>query len=185
MIGRRAPRVVPRRLALVAAVLAGILAIGGCPRGPAPSPVPSALPLPAASVAPPTSATGAAGRSAWRAQAERCIARLEEVVTRVEADDREGARAAEDKAYREEYENADDARNLEVASGRFLPEEMFEGKMRNVVVAREDTFGQIRGAIKAGAPAAKVRSLVDELSAKIRADAAKLDADAEKNSPPH
>lgn len=123
-----------------------------------------------------TSAPTAPAAATWTAQAKLCVAKLEEIVAKAEAGDRAGALEAEDKAYHEEYENSDPRRDLEVASRTNLPEEMFEGKMRNVVVAREDLFAQIRGAVKSGAPTAKVRSLVDELSAKILADASALDA---------
>jgi hypothetical protein len=139
-----------------------LLALAGCPP---------------TTPAPPSAASPSPGPSgAWVAQAERCVARLDEVVAKAEAGDREGALAAHEKAYFEEYD-----RNLEVASKTYLPEEPFEGKMRNVVIAREDAFAAIKGAVKSGAPAARVRTLVQALTEKLRADARKLDA---QNAPP-
>ncbi len=148
------------------------LLLAGCP-GETP---PSTGSSPVAPVASP--ATGASAASAaptWEAQAERVAARLDEVVRKVEDGDRSAALVAWEKAYFEEYESTQ-GRNLEVASRAHLPDELFEGKMRNVVQPREDAFGQIKSAVRAGAPVERVRSLVASLSAKIRDDAKKLDA---------
>jgi hypothetical protein len=155
-----------KRFAALSSALAFVLLLGGCP----PTPSPQASPSPA---------TPAATGPIWAAQAERCIAKLDEAVAKVEAGDRPAALAAREKAYFEEYEN--EKYNLEVASKKYLPQELFEARMTNVVIIRELSFGEIKGAISKGAPADKIRSLVDALSVKIRADAAKLDA---QNAPP-
>ncbi len=142
-----------------------VLLVAGCPGPSAPTP-----PAP-----PGTSVATASSNVAatWAGQADLVASRLGELTAAVEKGDKIAALAAHESAYFERYENP--GRNIEVASQRNLPEEELDGKPRNVAIVREDLFAQVKSAIKAGAPAATVRALTDELSRKIREDAKKLD----------
>jgi hypothetical protein len=147
----------------------GLAFLAGCPGENAPPPATPVAPVASGTVP-------ATPVASWSEQAERVCARLDEVVKKAEEGDRTGALATWEKAYFADYEAEAPGRNLEVASKKYLPEELFDGRMRNVVQAREDAFGQIKSGARAGAPPERIRSLVAALSAKIRDDAKKLDA---------
>lgn len=154
------------RLAVPSLAAVLLLALPGCPDGKKPPPPP-----PGPDVAAPSTASAVA--ETWAAQAELVAKKLDALVVSVEKGDKEAALALHESAYFECYENA--ARNLEVASQRFLPEEPLDGRPRNVAIVREDLFAQVKSAVKSGAPLSTVRALVDELEKKIRDDAKKLD----------
>ena len=159
-----------KRAAIATSTLAFalLLALVACP----PPTTPPTTPTPTPAASPKVWTPGM-----WSGHAEKCIARLDEAAAKVEEGDRKTALdLAKDKAYFEEYEG-----DLEIASKTNLPEEELDGRMRNVVQSREQSFAEIQAAIKKGAPAEKVRSLVGDLAAKIRADAKKLD---EQKLPP-
>jgi hypothetical protein len=163
---------VKRRALLAVIAVPGLAALGlaGCPApdqpvGPPPGP---------GSVSNPASATsGTASAKTWADQAEVVARMLDAVVVEAEKGDKTRAVAACKDAYFVGYENVD--RNLEVASMTNLPEEMLDGKPRNVKIVREDLFAQIQRAVNMGAPVVRVRALVDELANKIRDDAKTLD----------
>ena len=148
-----------------------LLLLAGCPDG-----TPRGSPGPAPVATPTTAAVTTA--VTWASVVERVAARLGDVVKAVIAGNKPEALKAFDAAYFEEYEG--EAHTHEVACRQLDPEVdeadvHGDGKKRPVVMLREEQWGQIKAAVKSGAPPEKVRELVDALVAKIREDARKLD----------
>lgn len=158
-----------KRSALLSLPLVALLvALIGCP----PKTTTTSQP---AGTAPETSAapTATPPVQCWADQAEKLAKLLDKVVALVEKNDKLAANDAAKDAYYVGYEDPD--WHLEAASMTNLPEEPLDGKPRNVKIVREESFAEIRAAVKSGAPAAKVRELCDRLVAQVRADAKKLD----------